>query len=281
VVGLGLMDGSLALRLKGNRLCRRVVGLARRPTTAAQAESLGAVDWATTDPARALQQADIVVFCTPVRALVRQLHACAPHFKPGAIITDMGSTKQRIVRAMEALPPHVYPVGSHPMCGKEVSGLAAAEASLFEGAAWVISPLTRTPEGVAAVVGDLARAVGARPLELAPARHDRLAAAISHAPYLLSAALVLAAQSVAEEDAAVWQVAASGFKDTSRLVASNVEMMVDILLTNRAAVADMLARLEDQLQGLGRAVAAADEKALRAALEQARARRQTLYPPAG
>jgi len=279
IVGLGLMGGSLAMRLKKDRIVRQVVGLVRRAETVAAAERLGAADFVTTDPQTALANADVVVFSTPVRVLTAQLQTFAPFFKTGAIITDVGSTKRQIMTALNALPPHVHPVGSHPMCGKETSGLAAADPQLYNDATWVVSVPARTPPHAAETVRQLARAVGAKPLWLPPARHDRLVATISHLPYLLSAGLVLTAQSVAAEDAQVWHVAASGFKDTSRLAASNVQMMLDILLTNRDAVLEMITRFGDRLDALADAIRAGDEPRLRAMLDAAAQQRTALYPP--
>ena len=277
LVGLGLMGGSLAMRLKGDQTCRQVVALVRRDEAAFEAEELGVVDWATTEPEPALAEADLVIFATPVRILMRQLERMQPYLKPGAIITDLGSTKRQIMAAFAGLGPAFYPIGSHPMCGKELAGLAAAEPGLYEKATWVVSPLANTPPRVTDLVEQLARSVGSNPLRLEPDRHDHLVAAISHLPYLLSSALVLAAQSVADEDERVWQVAASGFKDTSRLAASNVEMMMDILLTNQDAVAGMLDRLRGQLDLLADAVAGEQEADLRLLLEQARTQRRLLY----
>ena len=272
------MGGSLALRLKADQICRRVVALVRRDEAAFEAEALGVVDWATTEPSLALKGADIVVFATPVRVLMRQLQRYEPLFEPGAIITDLGSTKRQIMQALGQLAPRVYPIGSHPMCGKEIAGLAGAEPSLYDKATWVISPFAATPAAVVDIIDRLARAVGARPLVLPPERHDQLVAAISHLPYLLSSALVLAAQTVAEEDERVWQVAASGFRDTSRLAASNVEMMMDILLTNQDAVGEMIERLRRQLDALSEAIAGGDEAELSYLLEKARTQRRLLYP---
>lgn len=277
LVGLGLMGGSLALKLKSARLCRSVVALVRREEAALQAQQAGAVDWATTDPALALQNADLVVFSTPVRILITQLKDYIPFFKPGAVITDMGSTKREILAALAQLPPQVFPLGSHPMCGKEVSGLAAAEATLYQGATWVLSPLAQTPPQALALVRTLAEAVGARPIMLEAGRHDKLAAAISHVPYLLATALVLAAQEVAQEDEAVWQVAASGFRDTSRLAASNVQMMQDILLTNPVEVAAMLKRVRRQLSDLEAKILSGDEPAVQAVLTRAQQQRRALF----
>lgn len=277
LVGLGLMGGSLALALKEKRICRRVFALVRRSEAAREAEEIGAVDRAATGPAEILPQADLVIFATPARTIIRQVGELAPFYRPGAIITDMGSTKQEIVQAMAALPDGVYPVGSHPMCGKEKTGLAVADAALFAGAPWIITPLERTPPEAVDHVRELALAVGARPRVLAAGRHDKLVAAISHLPYALSAALVLAAQQAAAEDPAVWEVAASGFKDTSRVAASDVTMMLDILLTNGSAVGQMLALARQRLDQLAQALAAGDEETLRALMEQAARQRQALY----
>jgi prephenate dehydrogenase len=277
LVGLGLMGGSLAMRLKRDGTCRQVVTLVRRDEAAHEAEELGVVDWATTEPGPALADADLVIFATPVRILMRQLERLKPLFKPGAIITDLGSTKRQIMSVFGGLGPGLYPIGSHPMCGKEIAGLSAAEPGLYENATWVVSPLAGTPPGVIDLIEQLARSVGARPLQLEADRHDRLVAAISHLPYLLSSALVLAAQTVAGEDERVWQVAASGFKDTSRLAGSNVEMMMDILLTNQDAVGLMVEQLRRQLDVLTAAIDDGNEADLRLLLERARTQRRLLY----
>jgi prephenate dehydrogenase len=277
IVGLGLMGGSLAMALKGKNLCREVVALVRRDEAAREAKQAGVVDQATTDPVTALREADLVIFSTPVRVIVRQIGELAPFYKPGAVITDMGSTKQEIVRAMAALPDSVHPLGSHPMCGKEQAGLDAAEATLFEDAPWILTPLERTPPGAAHLVQDLAEAIGARPRILDAERHDKLVAAISHLPYTLAAALVLSAQSVAEDDPAVWDVAASGFRDTSRIAASDVTMMLDILLTNREAVRQMLAIAQAQLDQFAWALNTNNEVKLRVLMEQAAEQRKELY----
>jgi len=271
------MGGSLAMALKQRNICRGVVALVRRDEAVRAAEATGVVNYATTDPAQALPEADLVIFSTPVRAIIRQMGEWASLYKPGAVITDMGSTKQKIVRAMATLPPGVHPVGSHPMCGKEQTGLDAAEATLFEGAPWIVTPLERTPPAATRLIFDLAEAVGAKPRLLAADRHDKLVAAISHLPYVLSTTLVLTAQSVAADDPAVWEVAASGFRDTSRVAASDVTMMLDILLTNRTAISQMLDLAQSQLAQLAEALAAEDEETLRKLLEQAAQQRKSLY----
>ena len=271
------MGGSLALALKQKHICRKVIGLARREETVQAALAAGVADFATTDPAQALPDADLIVFSTPVRTIIRQLGEWASLYKSGAVITDMGSTKQAIVQAMAELPPGVHPVGSHPMCGKEQAGLDAAEATLYEGALWIVTPLERTPPSATDLIFDLAEAVGAKPRLLAADRHDKLVAAISHLPHAMATALVLAAQQVAEDDPAVWEVAASGFRDTSRVAASDVTMMLDILLTNRTAVGEMVALAQAQLAQLAEALANEDESTLKKLLERASRQRKSMY----
>lgn len=266
------------MRLKSENACKSVGALLRREDAVTEAESLGVVDWATTDPERALCNADIVIFATPVRVLIKQLAQYERFLKPGAVVTDLGSTKRKITQSMHNMRPDIYSIGSHPMCGKEVAGIAVAEASLYENATWVVSPMPDTPSGVISLIESLARTVGAKPINLAPDRHDQLVAAISHMPYTLSAALVLTAKAAAEQDNAVWAVAASGFRDTSRIAASDVSMMMDILLTNQDAVTTLIAQFRQQLDRIASAITRDDETELRRLLEEAKDQRQSLYP---
>ena len=277
IVGLGLMGGSLGLALKENSVCARVVGLVRRAEAITQALELGIVDEATLDPAAALGQADIVVFSTPIRTVIRQLGEYTNFYKSGAIITDMGSTKHEITQAMDALPAGLQPVGSHPMCGKEIAGMAAAEGKLYRDAPWVISPLERTEPAANQAIEDMAQAIGSKPLTLEAGRHDKLVATISHLPFTMATSLVLAAQTIADDDPAVWDVAATGFKDTSRVAASDTTMWLDILLTNRTAVEQLIGMARQQLDNFADAIAAGDEEALRAMMEKAAGQRRKMY----
>ena len=262
IVGLGLMGGSLALALRRRPDVPRLVGVVRSQQRVAEAQAYNVVDEVTTDLEAAVRQADMVILATPVRTLIRQIRAIGPHLSPDTVVLDLGSTKRAICKALADLPPHVQPVGGHPMCGKEVSGLAHAEATLYEGATFVLCPLPRTASWAVALCRDLIGRLGARPLVLAPDLHDRLVATISHLPYLVATALVATAHHIGREDPRVWKVAASGFRDTSRLASSDVKMMLDILLTNREAVLEMLDRYLEELGTLRDLLAAEDEGAL-------------------
>jgi len=264
IVGLGLMGASLGYDLRGH--CRRVTGVVRRAEAIAPALAAGCVDDATLDAPAALAAADIVVLAAPVRTILRQIADLGPLLKPGAILIDLGSTKIDICRALAALPPPIQVIGGHPMCGKETGGLAAAEPGLYRGCTFVLCPLDRTSAATQALVEEMVGFIGARPLVLDPARHDRLVAAISHLPYLAACALVDYASDVAATDPTVWEVAAGGFRDSSRVAASDVDMLMDILLTNRAAVLAAVDRYVERLTGLRAGLAAGDEAGLRAAL---------------
>jgi prephenate dehydrogenase len=266
VVGLGLMGASLCLDLVQGELCREVRGVARRTATVLEAFFAGAVDLATNDPITGVMGADIVILATPVRTIVEMLAEIGPHLWPGTLVMDMGSTKSEICAAMDTLPPGVQPVGGHPMCGKETAGFGAAEPGLYQNAPWVLSPLGRTSPAALRLAQELTTAVGARPVVLAPVRHDRLVASISHLPFLLASALVHAVAQVGADDEMVWQLAAGGFRDTSRVAASDTRMFMDILLTNRQAVLKQLDHFTGQLSELRDLLAVADEEKLRSKL---------------
>ena len=266
VVGLGLMGASLCMDLKSGGLCREVRGVARRTQTVLDAFFAGAVDLATNDLHTGILGADIVVLATPVRTIVATLEEIGPRLWPGTVVMDMGSTKAAICAAMDLLPPGVQPVGGHPMCGKETAGFDAAECGLYRNAPWVLSPLPRTEPQALELAAELAEAVGARPYVIEPHRHDQLVAAISHLPFLVASALTGAVADLGGRDPLAWELAAGGFRDTSRVAASDTQMFLDILLTNRAAVLAEVDAFADQLGALRTLLADGDEGGLRAQL---------------
>lgn len=266
IVGLGLMGASLAMDLIRQELCREVRGIARRTTTVLDAFFSGAVDLATNDLDTGVTGADIVILATPVRTIVDMLDELGPHLWPGTLVMDMGSTKAEICTALDRLPPGIQPIGGHPMTGKETAGFEAAELNLYQGATWVLTPLPRTTPEAVCLATELVEAVGARPVVLPPERHDRLVAAISHLPFLAASALVHATAQVGAEDPTVWELAAGGFRDTSRVAASDTRMFLDILMTNQPAVLAQLDTYLEQLTELRRLLQGRDEVALQAKL---------------
>ncbi len=254
IVGLGLMGGSLALALRG-----RVAGLvAVEPQPAVRQAALreGIAGDAVAELGGA-PPVDLLVLAAPVRATLALLGRL-PALRPGGCaVIDLGSTKRAVIAAMDALPPPFAAIGGHPMCGKETSGLAAAEADLFRGQTFILCPTRRTTPALEATALALVAAVGARPVFMDAAAHDRAVAVVSHLPAVLSAALMRAAA-----DERLWAVGSSGFRDTSRLAGSNPRMMLDILLTNRDAVLAALAAYGAELDAARAALEREDEAAL-------------------
>lgn len=266
IVGMGLMGGSLAGAL---RPCGcLLVGVDRDPQTNEIAMARRLVDRATTDLEDGVCGADMVILATPVRTILRLLDEIAALIDHACVVMDLGSTKARVVAKMQTLPQHLQPLGGHPMCGREISGIGAADALLYRGNAFVLSPLERTSGETLDLAHAMVKAIGAHPMLLDAERHDRVVAMTSHLPYLLACSLVAAAQMGAAVEDKLWNLAASGFRDTSRLAGSNVEMMLDILLTNREAILRSLSIYRVQLNDLVALIEREDEDGLRRILNQ-------------
>ncbi|MGC9397124.1 MAG: prephenate dehydrogenase [Anaerolineae bacterium] len=277
VVGLGLMGASLSGALRGK--CARVIGVARRAEVNQTARARGFVDEGTTDLLAGVRDADVVVLSTPVRVIVQQLAEIALHLRPGCVVMDLGSTKKEIVAAMDRLlPESIQPLGAHPMCGKETSGIEVAEVTLYQEHTFILTPLARTSSETVALGVALAEAVGAKPLVLDADRQDYLVGTVSHLPYLLACALVATADATTSKDPAVWKIVAGGFRDTSRVAGSDVQMMLDILMTNKDHVLKAIQSFEAQLQSLTHLIETEDEDKLREVLSFIRETRREMFP---
>ncbi len=270
IVGLGLMGGSLGLALRAAGHQGEIIGIARRADNVRAALALGAIDRGSSDLAD-VASADIVILATPVRTILRQIVEVAPFLKPGALLIDLGSTKQTICAALAAVPASIQVIGGHPMCGKERAGIDVADATLYQDKTFILCPLPRTGEAALATALALVHSLAARPLLLDPDRHDQLVAAVSHVPYVLSTALMTA---TAGGDGLAWTVAASGFRDTTRLAGSDPGMMLDIMLTNQVAILAAFDRVGDFLESCRGWLAAGDETALRTAFGRAQQLRE-------
>ncbi|MDX2140364.1 MAG: prephenate dehydrogenase [Chloroflexota bacterium] len=246
VVGLGLMGGSMALALRG--YADHIIGVELNEPARQYALTHGIVDEATDDLRAGVKDADVVVLAAPVRVILSIVRGrIGAYLRSNTFLIDIGSTKEDICMAMGVLPIGIQAVGGHPMTGKEVSGIDASDALLYRKRPFVLCPTRRTTPAARLRALAFVDALGAEAIEMDAHRHDRTVAAISHLPYLLSAALVATVKSEGDKDDAVWQLAAGGFRDTSRLAASDLSMMGDILSTNTQAVAALLARFRAQL----------------------------------
>ncbi len=243
IVGLGLMGGSMALALK-NYTKANVIGVDNRRIAVQRALEKSAIDQGV-DLNTAIREAQLIILATPVSTILKILEEQGANFKQGTIIFDLGSTKQKILNAMDQLPDNVEPIGGHPMCGKELSGIYAADPELYHDAIFPLVPLDRTSQKTIDLLQNLIQQIGATPLLMDAERHDHLVGAISHLPYLVSVSLIMTAADIAKDDALAWSLAASGLRDTSRLAGSNIEMMCDIIATNRENISEMLHRFQE------------------------------------
>ena len=253
IVGLGLLGGSWGLALKQAGFTGRMVGYARRAETCAQALAAGAVDEGFTDASEAVYDADLVILATPVAVILDHLPNLQPHLSLRALVTDVGSTKRRICeRAAELYAERPLFLGGHPMAGKERSGLENADAGLFQNARYLLTP--SKPEHLDDIRVQAFRAlvmgIGARPLTTDPATHDLAVAYLSHLPQLLSSGLA----SLMEEKHAAGnlslEVAASGFRDVTRLADSPYSVWRDICLTNTENIQMALDALIQKLESI-------------------------------
>jgi prephenate dehydrogenase len=261
IVGLGLMGSSLALALKESRPDVVVVGSDKDPATLRKAVDRGVIASASADLA-VVEISDVVVLAVPILAL-RQVFATLAGHVDGKVVTDVASTK---VSVMEwAAESGIELIGGHPMCGKEMAGIDAADPSLFKGAPWVLTDSQPA-------VSHLVESVGAHPLVMDAATHDRLVAGVSHAAFLLSVGYVLSLSGRADWPEAS-KLAASGFRDMSRLAAGDPSLYAGIARTNRAHLVEQLDAISATLARLKRHLEA-DDPRLVELFEDARAVRE-------
>ncbi len=257
LLGVGLIGSSLArvARARGD-IARTVVAHARTGATLDRVRQLGIADVVEADAGRAVRDADCVVFCVPVGANAGVMRVVAPHLKRGAIVTDVGSTKASVVRDLAPLmPPGCHLVPGHPMAGTEHSGPDAGFAELFQGRWCMLTPLPGTDPAAVEAVKELWRRCGSAVETLDPATHDKIVAIVSHLPHLIAFTICSTADDLAEETKeAVLKFAAGGFRDFTRIAASDPTMWRDVFLNNREALLEMLARFVEDAHALGRAV---------------------------
>jgi prephenate dehydrogenase len=267
IIGLGLIGGSLGLSLRRARAAR-VTGYSRRRATLREAKRRGAIDAGTTDLRAAVRGADVVVLAAPVDAIVPLARRAARLVRPGTVLTDVGSTKAGIVRALEHLPRGVAFVGGHPLAGSERRGIGAMQPDLFRGSVCVL--MTGAPAAAARRVAGLWRRVGARIVRLAPEAHDRLLGGASHLPHLVAFALARAC-------GAGPLPPPRSLLDMTRIALSDADLWDDILLGNRAGLGPAVRAFDREWRRAVRLVRAKRPAALRAYLAQARRRAARLH----
>ena len=279
LIGTGLIGGSVA-RIAKQRgdIAGEVVVTARTEKTLARVRELGFADRVERDAARAVEGADCVMLCAPVGAFADIATAIAPALAAGAILTDVGSTKQSVIRDVGPLvPAGVHFVPAHPVAGTEFSGPDSGFAELFEGRWALVTPPAGTDEAAVGKIEELWRRCGSMVQRMEPAHHDRVLAIVSHLPHLIAFTICGTADDLADETRQeVIQFAASGFRDFTRIAASDPVMWRDIFLNNREALLEMLARFMEDAQAMSRAVRWGDAAYIEDKVERGRKIRRSL-----
>lgn len=261
----------MALRARG--LAREVVGVTRAEAAVVRARQRGAIDRGGTDPAEGVEGADLVVLAVPPEHVVPMARRVIPHLRPGALLTDVASVKAEIVRSIDALVAPARQaafVGGHPMAGNEGQGIDAADPGLFDGTVYLITPAPTTSRPAVDRLADLARGLGAVPVEMAPDQHDRAVALVSHLPYLVAAALMGATGDAVP-------AAGPAFLGATRVAGSPVALWAQICRLNREQILEALRAFREELARLEAAIGDGDR--LQVLLEAARAARRRLGEP--
>jgi prephenate dehydrogenase len=255
ILGPGLIGGSLALALAERGLAKRLMIYARSPRALDEIR-LAQVDAELTgNPSEAVRDADVVILCVPVEAMAALVHEFRDALKPTAFITDVGSVKGSVVGEIEPLlEDRALWIGSHPMAGSERGGFSAARPDLFEGATVILTPTKHTPRDAQHRAEKFWTALGSNLAVLSPEKHDQMVAAISHIPHLIAAALVNHAVTFGDLD-----LAAGGFRDTTRVASGSPDLWAEILLANSDAMAEQVDHLIRDLHTLQVALKSADK----------------------
>jgi len=277
IVGVGLIGGSLGLAARERGLVGEVVGFGRTEANLKVARERGIIDSYTFDPAEAARGADLLLLAVPVEATGSTAEKFIPHLPAGCVITDAGSTKERIVTELERLLPPTLPfVGAHPIAGTEHAGAAAAFATLFEKRLCILTPTESTNQSAKARVRALWEGVGMRVEEMDMVTHDRVLARVSHLPHLIAFSVMNAMLNAPVPGVDLLPYAGSAFADLTRVAASPVEMWRDICTSNRDALLVALNEFETALAQIKKCVANGDSVGLESAIERARTGRQRL-----
>jgi prephenate dehydrogenase len=275
VIGVGLIGGSFSLAMKEKKLCGHVVGAGRGAANLRTALERSAIDSIAADAAAAASGADLILLSTPVAQFEKILRSISPNLKPGAIVTDAGSTKRDVVAAArQGLGAQVARfVPAHPIAGAEHSGAAAANAALFRGRRVVLTPLEENrPQDVDAIAA-LWSGIGARVSRMSPAEHDEVFAAVSHLPHLLAYALV-DEFSKRPNSAQLFGYAAGGFRDFTRIASSHPEMWRDICVANSDQLLKEISHFSSELEKIRKFLENRDAASLEKLFTEARAARE-------
>lgn len=270
LIGCGLMGGSFALALRRAGLVKRIVGYSKSPSTTERARQMGVIDVEAPSALLAVSGADIVLLAVPVSASEASFKAIRHLITPNTLLMDVGSTKRDVVdAARRVLRDHVGCfVPAHPITGKEVSGVEHADANLYSGKQVILTPIERTYTIQLQKAIDVWTALGCNVVKMSPQSHDAAFAAVSHLPHLIAFALIngIAGQANGKD---YMSLAGPGFRDFSRIAASDPKMWRDILIANREELLDQSRIFQQTLQSLEKLISTGDADALETFVEQA------------
>jgi len=277
IVGLGLIGGSLAQVVRKKKLAKRVTAFGRNPERLQKAQQLGLVDGYQVGFASGFKEVDLVVIATPAGSIVELTRAIAPHLKPGTIITDVGSVKAAIVAALESqLPRDINFIGGHPIAGTENSGFEASFAELFENRICVLTPTVSSDRNALEQIRGLWTAAGSSVVSMDVDTHDKIFAAISHLPHMVAFSLVNAVVDMKDYAQNTLQYSAGGFRDFTRIAASDPIMWRDIALLNRDNLLATLDYFSRAIEELKDAISARDGKKMEALFQRSRDARRKI-----
>ncbi len=260
LIGLGLIAGSMALAMRRDGLAGEITGYARSKETRKIATEIGLCDRVFDSAAEAVKDADLVVLCVPVGAMASVAAQIGPHMKTGATLSDVGSVKRAVIEAVAPhVPDGVHFIPAHPLAGTEKSGPTAGFAELFDNRWCLLVPVEGTDVAAIERLGDLWRGMGAKVDKMEAAHHDLVLAVTSHAPHLIAYTMVGVADDLARvTDTEVVNYSAAGFRDFTRIAASDPTMWRDVFLNNKDATLEILGRFTEELFALQRAIRTGD-----------------------
>ncbi len=275
LIGLGLIASSMAHAMRAGGLAGEIVGYAKSPETRAVATELFC-DRVTGTAAEAVAGADLVVLCVPVGAMEAIAAEIGPHLKAGATVTDVGSVKQAVIAAVAPhMPAGVHFIPGHPMAGTEYSGPRSGFATLFQNRWWLLTPLEGTDVAALDRLTGFLKAIGANVDTMDAPHHDLVLAVVSHTPHLIAYTMVGVADDLRRvSNSEVIKYSATGFRDFTRIAASDPVMWRDVFLTNKDATLDILGRFTEELFALQRAIRMGDGDLLHAYFTRTRAIRR-------
>lgn len=277
IVGLGLIGGSLGMAIRKSGRSR-VLGLTREQDKGNLAVKLKAVDYASRNIKSIIECSDIIFICYPIHLILPEINKIIQFVKPGTIITDVGSTKGFIVAQAEKLMPKgVFFVGGHPMAGKEVTGLEEAEADLFKGKTYVLTKTKSTDPAALKELQRLISGIGAKVVVMDPRDHDEAVGQISHMPIAVATSLVSSLMEAGSSIDDMVKLAASGFRDTTRVASGDPQLGADMFFTNKRAVLEALSRFRKSLSSIEKLIRTGDHQHLLNKLKNAKDFRDSMF----